>query len=77
MATEEYPFIIKLVKTPYYSITIKTSNGEKAIAKINEVIDIIKTDAEANGADFKIVKSPEIVLEKEFVPEESESSDNE
>ena len=73
MATLEHPFAIKLVKSPYYSITIKTNNQEAAINLINEVIATIKANAESNGAVFKVTKLPEIVLEKEFEPEESDS----
>lgn len=75
LVTKEYPFNIKLVKSPHYSITIKTSNQEGAINKMNEIITTIRTNAEANGAIFKITKNPEIVIEKEFEPESSECSD--
>lgn len=74
MATIEHPFKIKLVKSPYYSITIKTSNPEQAIQLINQVIESIKVDLVKNRASFKVVKLPEIIVDKEFEPEKSESN---
>ena len=73
METVECPFKIKMVKSPYYSMTVKTSHQESAVPYLNEVISKIKTELENNGATFKIVKQPEIVLDKEFEPEDSAS----
>ncbi|XWV26930.1 putative translation factor [Tupanvirus soda lake] len=73
MANEQFPYKIKLVKSPYYSIIIRTNNQEPAVKLITEVIDIIKMNLEKNGAFIKIVKMPEIVLDKEFEPEDSDS----
>ena len=78
LATTEYPFRIKLVKSPHYSITIKSKDQEKAATYINIAISTIKSELEQNGAIIKIVKLPEIVLDKEFEPAESDSgSDSE
>jgi len=71
IATDMCPFKIKLVKSPFYSIMIRTSIKEPAIKLINEAIQIIKENLNRTGAIFKIVKIPEIILDKEFEPEES------
>ncbi|XWV25593.1 mimivirus translation initiation factor 2 subunit alpha [Tupanvirus deep ocean] len=73
MANEQFPYKIKLVKSPYYSITIRTNNQEPAVKLITNVINTIKMSLEKNGASIKIVKMPEIVLDKEFEPEDSDS----
>jgi len=77
MSSNDFPFKIKLVKSPYYSITIKTDNKEEAINIINNVINFIKSDLEKNSATIKIIKIPEIVVDKEFEPEKSDSDDSE
>jgi translation initiation factor 2 subunit 1 len=74
MATAEYPFKIKLIKSPYYSITIRTITPEPVTELITNVIANIKTNLEMANANIKIVKIPEIVIDKEF---EVESSDSE
>ena len=77
MATTEFPFKVKIVKSPYYSITIKTANQETAMTVINDVINATKTNLEKNGANFKIFKMTEIVVDKEFEPEDSDTEDSE
>ena len=77
MATTEFPFKVKIVKSPYYSITIKTANQEAAMTVINDVINITKISLEKNGVNFKIYKMPEIVVDKEFEPEDSGTEDSE
>lgn len=79
MATNEYPFKIKLVKAPYYSITINTMDQEKAIDMINNVISTVQKELENNDATTKIIKSPKMVVDEEFKPEDSddENSDQE
>lgn len=69
MATTEYPFKLKLIKSPYYSITLKTNKQEEAVKLINNTIEKIKLGLENNGANIKIIKKPEIILNKEFDPE--------
>jgi translation initiation factor 2 subunit 1 len=76
MATTEFPFKIKLVKSPYYSITIKTNKQDNAIQLINDVIESIKNELVQNGANFKIKKLPEIILDKEFEPDNSDDEDS-
>lgn len=76
LANEEFPFKIKLVKSPYYSITIKTTNQEAAIIFINEIILTIKTNLDKNNANMKIHKFPEIVIDKEFKPEDSDTEES-
>ena len=73
MATDIYPFKIKIVKPPYYSITIKSMEQEKCIKLINAVITIITKDLEEQGAKVKIIKLPEVVIDKEFEPENSDT----
>lgn len=76
MATAEHPFKIKLIKSPYYSITIKTSTPELVIELITNVIFTIKTNLELHGANIKIVKLPEAVVDKEFEVESSDGDDS-
>jgi translation initiation factor 2 alpha subunit (eIF-2alpha) len=76
LSCDEFPFRIKLIKSPYYSIVLKTANQEKAIVLINETIDIVKKYLEEHGAEFKIKKQPEIVTDKEFEPEDSDDESN-
>jgi translation initiation factor 2 subunit 1 len=73
MATKEYPFEVKLIKSPYYSITLKTNDPNGAIALINQVVETVKQDLIKNKANFKIIKMPEILTEQEFEPEKSDS----
>lgn len=77
MATNEFPFKIKLVKSPFYSITIKTNDQENASNMITNVIETIKLELVKNNSNIKIVKLPEIVLDKEFEPEKSDSETDE
>lgn len=72
MATNEIPFKIKLIKSPYYSITIKTSTPNLVIELITNVISFIKTELESYGANMKIVKLP-VIVDKEFEIEHSDS----
>lgn len=67
-ATTEIPFKIKLIKSPYYSITVKTSAHEQAIEAITNALNIIETSLPTT-AIFKVIKLPEIVVDKEFEPE--------
>ena len=73
LATNEYPFKIKLVKAPYYSITLNTISQEIAITTINTAIFTIKNELEINNANIKIIKLPQIVIDKEFEPDKSDS----
>ncbi|AYV85505.1 MAG: putative translation factor [Satyrvirus sp.] len=75
LATVEFPFKIKFVKSPYYSITVKTLNQNKATDIINSAIDVIKQYLENENGILKIIKLPEIVLDKEFEPEGSDEED--
>ena len=72
MSNKEHPFTIKLIKSLYYSITIKTSDQEKALNLIYQIIDIIRAELISNNATFKIVKSPELIFEEKFEPESSD-----
>ncbi len=75
MATPEYPFKIKLIKSPYYSITIRTSSPDPVIQLITNVISTIKNDLESYGASMKIIKLPEVVVDKEYQVEESDDEE--
>jgi len=72
LANEEFPFKIKLVKSPYYSITLKTSKQNEAIQLINQVIEMATNYLIEYNATVKIVKQPIVIIDKEFEPEKSE-----
>lgn len=76
MATTEIPFRIKLIKSPYYSITVKTNDQIQSIELINRVINTIKLELAKNKASFKIIKMAEAIVDKEFEPEKSDDESN-
>ena len=73
MSNDECPFRMYVIKPPYYKITIKTNRPNHVIQPITHAIENIKSDLLLNGGRIRIIKSPEIVLEKEFEPEKSDS----
>lgn len=77
LVTKEFPFKIKLIKAPFYSITIRTLQQEKAIELISNVINVIKNELEKNHAILKVHKMPDIVIDEEFKPENSDEEDEE
>ena len=77
MATKDIPFEVKMVKSPYYSFTVKSIDPESAANLINKAIDFIQNELVSNGALVQIIKRPKIVLEKEFVPDDYEDAGEE
>jgi len=73
LAAADYPFKINFIKSPYYSITLKTPNQEPGIKIINKTIDLIQSEADKNQANLKVIKKPEIVIDKEFEVQDLES----
>jgi len=73
MVTTECPFKIKVVKSPHYAITLRTTNPETAIEQISLAIETVKIYITEHGGNFKIIKIPEIVLDGEYQPVESDS----
>lgn len=77
-STNQFPFKIKLVKSPYYAITLKTREKEAATQLILSTINLIGEELNKHKAIMKIIKVPQIVTDSEFQPEESaEESDEE
>lgn len=76
LSTDSCPFKIKIIKPPFYAITIKTDIPQSVINPIMDAINIIKSILDKNNATFKIIKQPEIVIDKEFEPIDSESDDD-
>lgn len=70
LATNEFPYIVKLIKAPYYSIILKTKNQNEAIKIINNSVRIIQEELDKYGASFKLIKMPEAIIEKEYEPPE-------
>ena len=75
LSTDACPFRIKVVKPPFYTITVKTCRLEEVIDHINLVITVIKNLLE-NNAKMRIIKLPEAVIDEEFEPEKSDSEDS-
>lgn len=74
MSTIDFPFKVKIVKPPYYSITLKTKFPDKFIDQINTLVGNVQKNIDQNGGSLKIIKSPEIT-EKEFEVEDDSSND--
>jgi translation initiation factor 2 subunit 1 len=73
LATTEIPFVIKLIKSPFYSISIKTTKQSEAIELINKAIDVITEEITTEGGLINITKQAEMVIDdKEYVVEDLE-----
>ena len=57
---------IMLIKSPYYSITIKTTDQTKGIHIINLILYEIKDHLEKNMASITVIKFPQIVTNDKF-----------
>lgn len=73
LATDEHPFAIKLVKSPFYSITIKTTDPKGARNLVEDAMEFIRKELEKKGARFKVAKMPEATSGKGFEYTNSDS----
>lgn len=61
--TEEVPVKVKLVAAPLFVITSVSINKQKAIDRLTEAIEIIKTNIEAAGGTLDLKMAPKAVTE--------------
>lgn len=76
IADEICPFKIKVVKAPYYSIAVKTYHPQTAVEKISDAVAIAKKFFSDINTDIKIIKQPDVIIEQEFKPADSDTDDS-
>lgn len=72
LATSEYPFEIKMIRCSNYSLTLKTIDQPSGLQFIESIIDNIKNNSAKMDVNFKILKMPDIIINKEFEAQDVE-----
>lgn len=72
LASPEHSFEIKMIKCPNYSLSIKTIDQASTLQFIETVIDAIRNDAQKMDVNFKVIKMPDVIINKEFESQEND-----
>lgn len=76
-STDKVPFAVKILKSPHYSISVKTDDPKTAIEFISSLVSELKNDLETKGANFKIIKDVSETFHKDVLDDTDNSNKEE